>query len=109
MTRPETEEAAWEIVAEYPPVREVIPPGTERVLGRNRDLGADLILHDVTVARRHAVLRNRGGALEIQDLESHCGIFVNERSGGYRGRVHLADGDEIRIGQVRLRARRLAP
>ena len=96
---------AWVIEADEPKVREVISPGDERVLGRDHAHGADLVLHSVTVARRHGILRNRGGALEVEDLQSHCGIFVNlERIGGRV--VTLAEGDEVRIGQIVLRVSR---
>ena len=66
-------------------------------IGRSPD--CDIFLDDVTVSRRHAVVAHNGDHLEIEDLGSLNGTFVN------RKRVEsaaLEDGDEIQIGKYRL-------
>jgi pSer/pThr/pTyr-binding forkhead associated (FHA) protein len=67
-------------------------------LGRE---GCEIVLDDELVSRCHAAVRITAGGLEIQDLDSHNGTFVNgERLGGPRA---LEAGDTVEIGDVRLR------
>jgi pSer/pThr/pTyr-binding forkhead associated (FHA) protein len=62
------------------------------VLGRQ----ADLVVDDPQVSRRHAVVRPAGDALEVEDLGSLNGTWVN----GARidGPTRLAPGDRVRVG-----------
>jgi pSer/pThr/pTyr-binding forkhead associated (FHA) protein/S1-C subfamily serine protease len=74
--------------------------GTELVIGRQ---DADLLLEDPQVSRRHAVVRAIDGELEVEDLGSANGTFVN---GARVDEPHrLSAGDEIAIGPVVLEAR----
>jgi pSer/pThr/pTyr-binding forkhead associated (FHA) protein len=69
----------------------------ETTIGRSPDCG--IFLDDVTVSRKHAVLREREGGFFIEDQGSLNGTFVN------RKRVESAqldDGDELQIGKYRL-------
>jgi hypothetical protein len=69
----------------------------ETTIGRSPD--CDIFLDDVTVSRRHATVKRGGGDLEIVDLGSLNGTFLNRRrieSG------RLGDGDELQIGKYRL-------
>jgi FHA domain/zinc-ribbon domain len=69
----------------------------ETTIGRSPDCG--IFLDDVTVSRKHAILRERDGAFFIEDQGSLNGTFVN------RKRVESAqldDGDELQIGKYRL-------
>ena len=69
----------------------------ETTVGRSPD--CDIFLDDVTVSRRHAVLRERDNGFFIEDQGSLNGTFVN------RKRVESAqldDGDELQIGKYRL-------
>jgi serine protease Do len=70
----------------------------ELVLGREN---VDVLVEDPEVSRRHAVVRPVEGGIEIDDLGSSNGTFVN----GVRVREPrvLRDGDEIRLGSVGLR------
>ena len=63
------------------------------VLGRE---GADLVIEDPQVSRRHAAVRPAGDALEIEDLGSLNGTWVN--GARVTGKVRLALGDRVRVG-----------
>lgn len=68
---------------------------TEQGISIGRALDNEIVLNDVTVSRRHALIVLRQHEAYIQDLGSRNGIFVN------RLRVKeslLNDGDTIRIG-----------
>ncbi len=73
------------------------------VIGRGTE--ADLRVDATSVSRRHACIVVKGPQAELEDLESKNGTFV----GGDRleGRRALDDGNEIRLGSVRLVYRRL--
>jgi hypothetical protein len=76
---------------------EMFNPEGETTIGRSPDCG--IFLDDVTVSRKHAVLRERDGGFFIEDQGSLNGTFVN------RKRVEAAqieDGDELQIGKYRL-------
>jgi ribosomal protein L40E len=73
------------------------PQGASTTIGRSPDCG--IFLDDVTVSRRHAVLHERDGRFEIEDLGSLNGTFVNRRR---VDAAELADGDELQIGKYRL-------
>ena len=76
---------------------EMFPLDGETTVGRSPDCG--IFLDDVTVSRKHAILRERDGNFFIEDQGSLNGTFVN------RKRVEsaqLADGDELQVGKYRL-------
>ena len=79
-----------------------ILPGAVRTLGRAT--GADFILDAALVSRVHCRLTVLpDGQLEVRDLESTNGTFVN----GERVAVaQLAPGDRLQIGRVELVALR---
>ena len=52
------------------------------------------------VSRQHAVLRPVEDAVEVRDLDSKNGVYVNERR---VSAATLALGDEVRFGPVALR------
>jgi pSer/pThr/pTyr-binding forkhead associated (FHA) protein len=66
-------------------------------IGRSPD--CDIFLDDVTVSRRHAILRRRDRAHEIEDLGSLNGTFVNRKR---VERALLEDGDELQVGKYRM-------
>jgi pSer/pThr/pTyr-binding forkhead associated (FHA) protein len=79
-----------------------LPPGTIRTLGRAT--GADFIVDAALVSRVHCRFTAMAdGGLEVRDLESTNGTFVN----GQRTEVaRLASGDRVQIGRVEVVALR---
>ena len=76
---------------------EIFPLDGETTVGRSPECG--IFLDDVTVSRKHAILRERDGDFSIEDQGSLNGTFVN------RKRVEsapLTDGDELQVGKYRL-------
>lgn len=69
----------------------------EMVLGRE---GADIEIEDSAVSRKHAILRPAGDNLEIEDLESTNGTYVNGMK--IDAPTTLEPGDFINIGQSTL-------
>jgi DNA-binding winged helix-turn-helix (wHTH) protein len=78
-------------------------PDGEHVLGRGQELAA---IDSDTVSRRHARIVVTVGEATIEDLRSKNGTFVRDERVAAR-RV-LKDGDEIRLGSVRLTFRTAA-
>jgi len=75
----------------------LLAPGAN-LLGRLPE--AAVRVESGAVSRRHAVVTVADGGASIEDLGSKNGTFVNrERVRGVRA---LSDGDEIRLGPVRL-------
>jgi hypothetical protein len=75
----------------------LLTPGAN-LLGRLPE--AALRIESGAVSRRHAIVTVTDGGASIEDLASKNGTFVNgERVRGVRP---LSDGDEIRLGPVRL-------
>jgi pSer/pThr/pTyr-binding forkhead associated (FHA) protein len=80
-----------------------ILPGGVRTIGRTT--AADFILDEALVSRVHCRLTaTRGGDLEIRDLDSTNGTFVNDQR--VSGRAVLSPGDRLRVGRVELSVRK---
>jgi pSer/pThr/pTyr-binding forkhead associated (FHA) protein len=88
------------VVTRGPLAGRCYPVESELVIGRQ---DADLLLDDPQVSRRHAVVRAIDGELEVEDLASANGTFIN--SSRLSGTQRLRPGDEIAIGPVVLEAR----
>ena len=81
-----------------------VPVLTESVLGRER---ADIVIEDPGVSRRHASVRPLADGLEIRDLQSANGTWVNgDRVDGARA---LVPGDVIKIGNATIEVATAAP
>ena len=79
-----------------------ILPGNVRTIGRAT--GADFIVDAALVSRVHCrVTALAGGELEISDLESTNGTYVN---GERIETARLAPGDKLQVGRVELIAMR---
>lgn len=73
-----------------------ILPGNERTIGRAT--GADFIIDAALVSRVHCrVSALADGQLEIRDLESTNGTYVN---GERIDTARLASGDRLQVGRV---------
>jgi DNA-binding winged helix-turn-helix (wHTH) protein len=84
--------------------REQPLPEGSHVIGR--ELSASISLRSPKVSREHARVVIDGGVAVLEDLGSKNGTFVNGQA--IKGPVHLADGDEIRIGAFQLTFRILS-
>ena len=73
-----------------------ILPGNDRTIGRAT--GADFIVDAALVSRVHCrVSALTGGELEIKDLESTNGTYVN---GERVETARLASGDRLQVGRI---------
>ena len=70
---------------------------TELLIGRH--LGCDVVLDDLSVSRRHAMLRFRDGSWILRDLDSTNGTRVN---GCDVVRCRLEPGDRLMLGDASL-------
>ena len=57
-------------------------------------------LDSASVSRRHARIVITGAGATVEDLGSRNGTHVNDRA--VTGPTPLADGDEVRLGTVRM-------
>lgn len=70
----------------------------ENVLGRERSAG--VWVGHASVSREHARIAVAGERAEVEDLKSKNGTWLGSRR--VENRLALADGDEVRVGEVRL-------
>lgn len=82
-----------------PPVGVVF--GLEAVNTLGRDVNNSIVLDDEFVSAAHAALTYRGRAWYVEDLGSTNGTYVNGES--VDDIWPLTYGDEVQLGQVRLR------
>jgi transcriptional regulator of acetoin/glycerol metabolism len=75
-------------------VAPALPTNRPLTLGRGEE--CDVVLPGTEISRRHAELRNNGGALSIRDLDSVNGTFVR---GVQLHESPLTAGDVIRLGE----------
>src|SRR5947209_1393067 len=76
----------------------------EMIIGREN---ADLTIDDAEVSRRHVAVRLEGGQVEVEDLGSANGTFVNGTR--IEGPVKVGGGAKIRIGQTEFEVRGVVP
>jgi pSer/pThr/pTyr-binding forkhead associated (FHA) protein len=74
-------------------------PLHQAVTSAGRDPRSDIFLDDVTVSRRHAEFRSERGELQVVDIGSLNGVYVN---GEPIDSAVLTNGDEIQMGKFRL-------
>lgn len=86
------------------PAREVVVMPHEDSVLLGRSSVCERVLDDEGVSRRHALLRaTADGAWRLVDLASTNGTWLNGRRVHHSRRV--SDGDELRLGRVRLTLR----
>lgn len=74
-----------------------LPPGSVKTIGRST--GAEFIVDAALVSRLHCQLTATADALEVKDLNSTNGTFVN----GKRVKAaELRDGDKLSVGRLEL-------
>ncbi len=76
----------------------------ELIIGREN---ADLTVDDAQVSRRHAAVRLKGRHLEVEDLGSANGTFVNGTR--IEDPVTIGGGAKIRVGQTEFEVRGVLP
>jgi len=67
-------------------------------IGRNKD--NDIIIDDLTISNKHAIITNEGGEFFLQDIGSTNGIFVNDIK---ITKSMIRSSDRIRMGKAGLR------
>ena len=80
-----------------------LPPGAVKTVGRAT--GADFIVDAALVSRVHCRLTASDDALEVIDLSSTNGTFVNDKR---VEKASLLNGDRLRVGRVELTVNRQA-
>lgn len=66
-------------------------------IGRHPE--SDIFLDDVTVSRRHALVRRVGAGHQVEDAGSLNGTYVNQSR---VDEAALNDGDEVQVGKFKL-------
>jgi len=79
--------------------------GLDAVATLGRDVNNAIVLEDDFVSTTHATLTFRGRAWYVEDAGSTNGTFVNGNA--VDGLAPIAFGDELQLGQVRLRLDRV--
>ncbi len=73
----------------------------DAITSLGRDVNNAIVIEDEFVSTNHAALTYRGRAWYVEDLGSTNGTFVNGSQ--VDGLSPVAFGDEVQVGQVRLR------
>jgi hypothetical protein len=87
-----------------PRAGELIEVDREVVIGR---VGADVVIEDAELSRRHLLVRPAAGALELEDLGSTNGTFVDDRR--IQGTTRVGNGARVRLGATTLEVSGVAP
>lgn len=74
-----------------------------RTLSIGRSPENDLVVEDEEISRKHALLKNEGGAMEVGDYRTGNGTFVNGERVQQTARIQ--SGDVIAFGKVQLELR----
>ena len=88
----------WILETDDPSIDRVtfrLPPGSVKTIGRSP--GAEFIVEAALVSRLHCQLIATEDSLQVKDLGSTNGTFVN---GKKVTRATLSDGDKLTIGRV---------
>jgi pSer/pThr/pTyr-binding forkhead associated (FHA) protein len=83
--------------ADAEPLTFRLSTGAVKTIGRTT--GADFILDHALVSRLHCRLAANDDGLEVHDLESTNGTYVNDKR---VTRARIKNGDRLRLGRVEL-------
>lgn len=86
-----------EILGAHSPARSILLHELPLIIGRSAD--ADIEVDDYWVSQYHCTIEEVDGALEVHDLASRTGTFVN---GSRVTRVRLHPGDQLTVGRTKL-------
>jgi pSer/pThr/pTyr-binding forkhead associated (FHA) protein len=92
--------APFRLVAEGGPYDGRVFDLTVALIAVGRSVENDIVLDDPSLSRKHAKLHHVGNTLEVEDLGSSNGTFVNGRR---VGRGALKPNDELRFGELHFR------
>ena len=90
----------WTLETSDPTVDNVtfrLPPGSVKTIGRSP--GAEFIVDAALVSRLHCQLTATANALQVKDLGSTNGTFVNGRR---VQAAELREGDRLSVGRLEL-------
>jgi hypothetical protein len=79
--------------------------GLDALTTLGRDVNNTIVVEDPFASAEHAVLSFRGRTWYVEDLGSTNGTYVN--GGRVDGVAPIGFGDELQVGQVRLRLERV--
>jgi pSer/pThr/pTyr-binding forkhead associated (FHA) protein len=91
----------WILQGSMPATTFRLRPGAVKTVGRAPR--ADFVVDGALVSRLHCRLTAGADKLEVLDLKSTNGTYVNGRR---IEKAHLGDGDRLRVGRVELRVER---
>ena len=78
--------------------------GLDVITALGRDVNNAIVIDDPFASAEHAILTYRGRSWYLEDLGSTNGSYVNGRR--VEGVAPVGFGDEVQIGQVRMRLER---
>jgi len=87
----------WILQSSQPDATFRLRPGAVKTVGRAPR--ADFVVDAALVSRLHCRITAAADNLEVVDLRSTNGTFVN---GKRISKAHLTDGDRLRVGRVEL-------
>ena len=93
----------WILQCAEPDATFRLRPGAVKTVGRAPR--ADFIVDAALVSRLHCRITAAADKLEVVDLKSTNGTFVNGRR---VAKAHLTDGDRLRVGRVELTVQKRA-
>jgi len=91
----------WILQGSAPATTFRLRPGAVKTVGRAPR--ADFVVDAALVSRLHCRLTAAADKLEVVDLKSTNGTYVN---GKRIDKAHLGDGDRLRVGRLELRVER---
>jgi len=99
--------AAFRLIVRTGPNPGVVIDLTKEVSMMGRDVTNDVVLGDAEISRQHSRITRTPAGYVLEDLGSTNGTFVN--GSPVDGVAPVGFGDELQLGNVRLRLERARP